>query len=158
MLFSFPEKLYVGYQGTSRDVSNPPLAFAVPYGTDAAFLKRKETVDSWSKNEYWQKNPSIPPPITPDILDNVPLEGYFFDRAVERYATSNKVFRITDPRGFQLEIQADNLADILLNGEVSRGMLMGHYIWARSGQHNFLMRDTHPAYILSIVNRLLLVL
>jgi len=148
MLFSFPEKLYVGFQEVGLNTSNPPLSFITPYGTDKAFEKRKETVWNWC-NDVWGRTNQHPkiPKIDPVVLDNVELSGYTLDTVVERYTTSNKVFRITDPRGFQFEIYADNLADILLNGEISHGKLIGNYIFARSGANNFLMREDHPANI-----------
>lgn len=146
MLFSFPENLYVGFQESGLDTTNPPLAFITPYGTDKAFEKRKETVWNWCNNNTWQRTNQLPK-IDPVILDNVELSGYTLDTVVERYSTSNKVFRINDPRGFQFEIYADNLADILLNGEVRNGRLIGKYIFARIGANNFLMRDDHPVNI-----------
>lgn len=143
MLFSFPEKLYIGLKESGLDTENPPLAFITPYGTDKAFEKRKETVWNWCNDDWSAK----PPKIDPVVFDNVELSGYTLDKVVERYTTSNKVFRVNDPRGFQFEIYADNLADILLNGEISHGKLVGNYIFARSGANNFLMREDHPANI-----------
>lgn len=170
LILNFPEKYYVGFSGkTPPSISAPPLAFATPFGTDAAFRKRKETVDSWigtgvqqelvvddNGNPLFDKNgkrryTTVITGITePTVYDNELLEGFKFDRSVARWSTSNKVFRIIDPRGFQLEISAENLSDIILNGVISEGVLGGRYIWARHGGGMYLARENHPSYIQSM--------
>jgi hypothetical protein len=151
-ILSFPSQLYVGTETLMPfNISDPPLGFATPFGTDAAFEKRKETVDRWCGDgreyDYQTRSYILKGSTKPQVIDNTPLEGFAFDSAIERDRTSNKVFRITDPRGFQLEIGADNLADILLHSEIKKGVLQGPFIWGRSGGSNFLTRMDHPSYL-----------
>jgi len=143
----------------------PPLAFATQTGV--GFDKRKETVDTWSGPTYryvdkldengkrvMRKDyPSVAEqvrvdaPMTPGIyLKNLPQSGFTFEKSVSRWSTSNKWFTINDPRGFQLQIAADNLGDILINAGVLNGDLQGEYVWARNKASIFLCRTSHPAY------------
>jgi len=65
----------------------------------------------------------------PEIIDNIPLEGFSIDKTISRYSTSNKLWRINDPRGFPLEISTEKMFEILLNGEVKNGTIVGKYYW-----------------------------
>lgn len=101
----------------------------------------------------------IPDGYEAQVIKNEPIEGFFFDKSVSRWRTQNKWFAINDPRGFQLQITAENLGDILINNGVVNGDLQGKYVWARSGGKVYLIGETHPAYIKaikpSVVSRLL---
>lgn len=147
------------------NIKAPPLAFATQTGT--GFDKRKETVDTWSGPTYryvdkldengkrvMRKDyPTIAEQVREDVpmkdgayLKNVPMSGFTFEKSVSRWTTSNKWFTINDPRGFQLQIAADNLGDILINAGVLVGELQGEYVWARNKSNIFLCRANHPAY------------
>lgn len=162
----FPEKLYVGTkEGKPFNTENPPLAFATAADT-AGFEKRKATVDTWMGSKFFHspmkdesgafikdergftKHERIErtPWQEPVIIDNVPLSGFSFEKSVSRWTTSNKWFTINDPRGFSLQISAENLGDIILNNGVIDGDLQGEYIWARHKSNIFLCRTTHSSY------------
>lgn len=165
-LLNFPTELYVGTKNlASFDTTNPPLAFATPNGTDKAFEKRKETVDSWCGNGTerrprsdasggWVRDEKgyviydtvVVGMTKPQVISNDVISGFSLDRAIERSVTNNKVFRITDPRGFQLEISADNFVDIVLNCKIDKGEILGDFVWGRKGGTNFLTRTDHPSY------------
>ena len=147
---NFPDQYYVGAeQRKAFDVNDPPLGFATPYGTNAAFKKRRETVDNWVGNVYdhVSKRNLFNNPYEGTVIDNVPLAMFTFEKSVSRYTTSNKLFRINDPRGFQLEISAENLADILLNCSTDHGEIIGQFVWGRDGSTNYLCRLDHPEYL-----------
>lgn len=160
--FVLPEKFYVAVRerdGFSTDTF--PLGFATHFGTDKAFAKRKETVDNWAginnttesyvekdadgKN-VWKNRPAREHK-GHMIFDNVPTEGFSFDKVVSRWETSNKWFRVQDPRGFTLEISSENLGDVLLNSSISKGYFVGEYVWARTAGKNYLLRTDHPVYL-----------
>lgn len=147
---NFPEKYYVGIQGMApRSTTEYPLGFATPYGTDSAFAKRKQTVDDWCgtrKYNYQTRQYEDVDGVQPTIIDNVPVEGFQLEKVVSRWQTSNKMFRVNDPRGFTLEIDTFNLCDLLLNCTVDHGQLVGKFIWGRKDGKNFLTRLSHPAY------------
>lgn len=71
----------------------------------------------------------VPDYLQPRIIDNVPLEGFRIQHMVARYK-GNKLWRILDPRGFELEILSGVLEDLLMTGVVDRGLIVGPCIWA----------------------------
>lgn len=161
-----PAQLYVGVQGKMPfNKEDAPLAFAVPYG-DKRFTDSRSTVDGWAgynspttkylynedgtpqKNQYGgHASEYVYPEIKEEgfIIDNEFLDGFYFEKSVSRWRTSNKFFRINDPRGFQLEIDSENLGDILLNSHISKGMLVGKFKWTRYNGKAFLVRENHPS-------------
>lgn len=122
---NFFDKMYVGLSRNRYSRSDDPrvLGFAVPYGTTKAEKKRMETVDRWKDSETEART-----------LDNTPIRGFKLVDVVSRYSTSNKLFRIQDPRGFELEIPADNLLDIAMNSTIVNGEIIEECVWATSGK------------------------
>lgn len=150
-----PEKLYVGIKG--REPLNKetfPLGFCTPYETNKQFDSRKKTIDNWIGNpfDYKTKTYKFKDKYEGHILDNIPTEGFTLDKVVSRWSTSNKYYRINDPRGFQLEISTENLADILLNYSCTKGVLEGYYVWARHNSKVYLLHSRSDLYN-SIINR-----
>lgn len=156
----FYPKLYVGVKGKrSFNKEDPPLSFATQVGTDAEWTKRKKTVDDWAgytRRGTYVYNPETrtsdyvsPPEQTEEgfYIDNEPMSGFYFEKSVTRWRTSNKWFAINDPRGFQLQITAENLGEILLNSHITKGMLVGKFVWAKKGQYVYLCREDHPDYV-----------
>lgn len=133
---NFFDKMYVGFTRNRYNSSETPrlLGYAVPYDSTKAGQKRIESVNRWKDKDLEGR-----------ILDNIPTRGFKLLHVVSRYSTSNKVFRVLDPRGFELEISADNLLDIALSGTISNGELSGEYVWA---QHNsvYLISVNHDIY------------
>lgn len=65
----------------------------------------------------------------PRILSNEPLTGFEIFEVATRYSTSNKVFKVKDPRGFVTEITAKSLLGILLDGTISNGVIQDACVW-----------------------------
>lgn len=118
----FADKLYVGFQRDRYAAADEPrvLGFAVPYGTLAAEKKRMETVDRWSNDKSESR-----------IIENKPTRGFKLLQVVSRYSTQNKLFRVLDPRGFELEISADNLLDVALVSTIVRGEIIEECVWGQ---------------------------
>lgn len=129
------------FLGIKHSEHENPLGFMTPNGTDKAAEKRKETVRDWARG--WQKNPEV----EFREFKNEPLDGYRIVDSVSRWSTSNKWFRVIDPRGFQLEISADNVVKILSNSTVINGEIQGYCIWARDGGTNVLVPVGSPEYV-----------
>lgn len=142
-MIKYFDKLYVGMRNDQPGVQKIPLGFATPYGEDAAFKKRKETVDQWTN--YYSHNPRITSSTT--IIDNVPMSGFSTGKSVSRYSTSNKLIRVADPRGFELEISIDNLSSLLAETVIDHGVIQEPLIWGRDGAVNVLTTVKHPDYI-----------
>ena len=149
-------KVYVGFQG-ELDVSgeNPCLGFLTPYEENAAGRKRIETVEKWSAghDQYgyvdgkWvviKKAEKIPS----QIFENTPMEGFEICREVKRtyWGGGNVVWRIFDPRGFELEISSANLAKILTFATLEAGKIKGKCVWGRLGANNILVPEGCPEY------------
>ena len=130
----FYEQMYVGFKRSRYMNSEEPrvLGFAVP----ANNKKRRETVDGWSDKD-----------VAPRTIDNVPTRGFKLVDVVSRYSTSNKFFRVLDPRGFELEIPTDNLLDLCLNSTIVNGEFIDEYVWATDTK-NYLIPASDPQYIL----------
>ena len=166
---TIPEKLYVTFQyNPSAPADSTVLAFASPYTADAAFEKRKHTQDHWaygagisvdiqaddsvSVSGSSQKTDSSVLFISncyPRILKNQALEGFEISRSVRRYGWSGKgnvVWRITDPRGFDLEITSENFASIIDCADLEKGVIRGPCIWGRLGPRNVLLPENSVPY------------
>jgi hypothetical protein len=133
----FPEKYYVGFQKQrySREENFRMLGFATPNTGDYAFKKRKASVDGWSEKD-----------LTPLNMENKPTHGFKIVDAVSRYSTSNKKFRVEDPRGFELEIDVYNLLEIIEKHTIVQGAIMEQMIWGRFNGDNYLVSGNSAEY------------
>lgn len=138
------DKYYVGFAENRQTASGKPLGFAVPDGTDSAAKKRKKTVDEWASGRYYYSNEETP--AAGKVYDNVPMTGFRLTEWNGRYVTDNKVVRVLDPRGFELEIYIPNLMDIILNCEVDHGLIKEELVWLREGANNRLVRTADPTF------------
>lgn len=57
----------------------------------------------------------------PQIWVNDPLAGFKIMKSVSRYATSNKLWRILDPRGIEFEISTASLEQIIEDAGIIKG-------------------------------------
>jgi hypothetical protein len=139
----FPQ-YYVGLRLQSEE-SHIPLGFLTPYATDKAFEKRKTTVDSWAKTysrlwDYKTKTYVDITPMSPLIIENISAGVFKLCEMKRRYTTNNVVWRIEDPRNFEVEISSDNLAFIIeTTGICQSGIIPQNCIWARNKNNNFLV-------------------
>lgn len=138
----FVEKYYVGFQKNRYNTSETQrlLGFITPKtgansDGDSAFKKRKSTVDSWREVD-----------IAPREIDNTPQHGFQIVDTTTRNSTSNKLFRVLDPRGFELEISSENLFDIIKECGIVRGLITDPMIWARHTQKPYLISGNSEAY------------
>ena len=57
----------------------------------------------------------------PQLWDNDPLSGFKIERSVSRYHTSNKLWRLLDPRGVEFEITTGCLEEIMMSANILKG-------------------------------------
>jgi hypothetical protein len=71
--------------------------------------------------------------LKPRTFDNESLSGFQLTKSVRRvyWGGGNVVWRVLDPRGFELEISSSNLARILDCSTISKGVIMDSCIWGR---------------------------
>lgn len=136
-----PEKFYLGMIWRENDV---PLGFLTPDGTDSAAQKRKLTVDNWvNQNQGYRSQIRMN---TCTIL-NEALPGFKLTKSTRRWTTQNVVWRVVDPRGFEIEISSENLMAILEDSSIINGEILGDLIYARSGNSNILLSVNSPEYV-----------
>lgn len=170
MATTIPDKLYVTIQ-YRKDTTEGLLGFASPYTADAAFRKRKETQDKWAYGygtdfviadddgvssgpnatnqnllEFFATN------CNPRIVKNEPVSGFQIAKTVRRHGWSgsgNVVWRITDPRGYDLEISSENFARIVDCTTMINGVIQGPCVWGREGSSNVLLPVNSEPYKLA---------
>ncbi len=119
-----PKKIRVGFQKRA-DTFTGKLAYVVCF--DEKGKLRKET--SW---ERW-RDKSIPY----IDLDNNPVEGFMFNKGVERYGyfgSGRSVIRVHHPDEFEFEVSIDNLIGLLMNTDVSKRYIQGQCVFAWAGK------------------------
>ena len=141
MAIVVPEKIYIGYnERDAGEGEKTKLGFATYLEDNKAFEKRKDTIDSWSKpyseerieegdpdwepdGHWYQRRRTERPDLEAEILDNPLQFGFKIARDVRRYGWGggNVVWRIEDPRGFELEISSANMASIMDCTTIHRG-------------------------------------
>lgn len=86
--------------------------------------------------------------LAPKIFDNTPIEGFEFTREVRRtyWGGGNVVWRVKDPRGFELEISSSNLAKIIDCSTIKEGVITEPCIWGRYGKDNVLIPISSEVY------------
>lgn len=125
------------------NISDPPLAYMLPGDlsknskTDQA---KRDSAHTWAS--YYN---SIKNNRTEHNFNNTPMRGFRIGDVTKRYSTSNKFFRIIDPRGFELEISTENLNELLQKGMVNNGVILGEHVWCKHNR-DYLCPVHHPEY------------
>lgn len=84
------------------------------------------------------------------IYDNSPLSGFYVGCSVARWSTSNKLFRVKDPRNFTVEIPTDNLATLLHHTTVIKGVVQEECCWGREGNNHILLPINSEPYLITL--------
>ena len=80
------------------------------------------------RQKYSRKPYEMPAAFQPQIWENVPTEGFEIADYVSRYR-GNKLMLVKDPRGLNLEITIKSFENIVQNCDISKGKLLGQYVW-----------------------------
>lgn len=111
-------------------------------GEVAANVKKMQaTGRRWIRGENKDKSGTI--------IDNAPTKNIYVGCSVSRWSTSNKLFRVTDPRGFTIEIPTDNLATLLHHTTVIKGVVQEECVWGKDGNNHILLPINSEPYRLS---------
>ena len=159
-----PKEWYIGIKEREEFHDNEKiisqLGFMTPEGTDTAAKNRKGTVDNWlgvgssrrifddKKKEYYYANAKPREEFNIKTLQGELLDGYKIAKSIRRvyWGGGNVVWRIEDPRGFELEISSSNLARILDCTSIVEGEIQGKCIWGRMGKDNVLLPENSQPY------------
>lgn len=89
----------------------------------------------WATRQYILINVDEPVDPQPLLLDNTPLHGFKIQKFVSRYSTSNKVWRILDPRGFELEVSTPCLDELMGETDILKGgIIVEKCVWYTNKQ------------------------
>lgn len=108
-----------------------------PYvrGPDGYYVVDPNATTNWDKHLRHD-------PIPPLQLKNIPRTGFKFMNMVRRLDTSNVVWRVLDPAGFELEVSSNNLSDIIFECGIQKdGIIDRPCIWARQAAYNILVPE-----------------
>lgn len=81
------------------------------------------------------------------IYENKPTVGFYIGDSVERWSTSNKLFRVTDPRGFTVEVSTGNISTLLHHCSVINGVVQEECLWGRDGSNHVLLPVNSKPYL-----------
>jgi len=84
-----------------------------------------------------------------DNVENVARTGFRITKSISRGGSwngNNKVVRIEDPRGFELEISVDNLVKMMSMTTFIDGVCQEACVWGRQGASNILLPVTSELY------------
>lgn len=127
--FTIPDQHFITFNA-AHHASQAPLAFMVPDGNDKAAQKRKKTALDWGNTD-----------IKPITTKNKLMNGFKILNSKRRYYSNNVVFRILDPRGFELEINAENLERLISCSTIENGEILSACMWARKRTANYLISE-----------------
>ncbi len=139
-----PEKHYVAMQVRQSEC---PLGFLVPWGTDKAAQKRMSTADNWATGWGGQIEH-----LEPKTINNDLMSGFKLASDSIRRGQSSTHWRVIDPRGFELEINSENMANLIKLTTIENGEFLSRCVWARRGANNVLLPEESKEYQDALTN------
>ncbi len=130
------------YVGLKHGDSCSPLGEMIPEGTDQVTIRRKAKIDNWCKLSHGRE------PLKPITIDNFPIIGF----KVYRWSCGNHrdnatiIWRIKDPRGFEIELSALALSYLLEDCTIENGEILEKCVWGRFDSWNVLIPTTSKLY------------
>ena len=129
-----PEKIFVAKRGDNT------LAYVTYCEDNAAFQKRKATGLSWAR---LSENGG-------EVLENTLLSNYSILNNVSRWTTSNVVWRILDPRGFEFEIYSGNMMELLRTATIEAGIIKDRCILSFDNGKPVLLPENSEPYLKAV--------
>jgi hypothetical protein len=136
------------------------LAYVSYYEDNAACKKKQQTGRFWAGGStQYERDPVNPyqykldengkpipipkEPLKEEIVDNELSSGWKISDKAIRWSTSNVVWRITSPHGFEFEIYSGNMMEILKCSTIKNGEIMDKCVLAKG---NVLLPETSDPY------------
>lgn len=145
-----PEFHYLGL--TNQKDGKIPRGFITPYATtkagnpDSATRKKMNTIDRWVGFQGYKSRETL----KTHVIQNKPITGFKISSPFEKdgnlWESSNEVWRIEDPRGFELEITLTNIVEIMSNTTIHKGEILCPCVWVRHHSDNFLISTNSEIY------------
>lgn len=138
-------------KGVGRD---DDLAYMSPYeegrdGKPLANIVKMQSTGRWWARGYTglDRHECIPVEGEEAVVENGPIKGFYIGSSVARWSTSNKLFRVNDPRGFTVEVPTDNIATLLHHTTVTNGVVQEECVWGREGNNHILLPVNSEPYL-----------
>ncbi len=108
------------------------------------FKLEERTPDYFITGFKWERDPSsvsynsIKVPFRelitnpPMVWDNLPQVGFKVMKSVSRYSTSNKLWRILDPRNVEFEITTDVMEEVINDATIRNGVIENECVWSKN--------------------------
>lgn len=131
-----PKKHVINFQARKNyDGETYLLGFMVPEDSSNS---SKKTAQKWANRGNLAANKLNNKSF---LIPNKPVKNVEIMSVVSRWSTSNKVWRVKDPRAdFQLEVYSGNLNHIIQNATIKNGVIQEECIWGRdSNGNNYLL-------------------
>lgn len=132
-----PEKLKIGFVNRANTY-NGKLAYIIYYD-DKGVLKKEVSWQNWRDKK-----------IEPMEVLNKPQNGFIFNKNIQRtgynFGSGRSVMRVYDERGFEFEIDMDNLSCILMNSNISKSEIDVECVFAWSGANLVLIPVNSQEY------------
>lgn len=135
-----PKEICVGYQNRD-DTFTGRLAYVI-YVDHAGKLRKEGSWQSWRSKD-----------IEPESFENVPTEGFVFNKRAGGWAGSwghdkrQDYVRVYDPRGIEFELTIPNVLYILENANCIKGKgLEGEFVYGWDGSDILLVPVGAPDY------------
>lgn len=119
------------YVLTDRKNGSENLAYMTQVETPSLFNSKIRTGCMWANKDISETSGTR--------IKNDPTTGFYIGSSVSRWSTSNKLFRVVDPRGFTVEVPTDNIATLLHLTTVVNGVIQGECVWGRDGSNHILL-------------------
>lgn len=134
MKIEIPKELWVVKKADSD------LAYVTYLEDNEACKKRQTTGRQWAKQ--YGKSEGIE-----STHNNELLAGYKILKSVSRWSTSNVVWRVLNPRGFEFEIYSGNMMEILQCSRIENGVILDKCVIGREGGKNVLLPEGSEPYL-----------
>lgn len=126
-----------------------PLGFMTPDGDDSQAESRKDTARKWATpGRFGGKFGKKSGDAEFRTLESEPQSGYKVASVTKRGGreSNRELFRVVDPRGFELEIDPENFLKIMRNTFVEKGEIFTELAWVRAGSNNLLIPTDSEEY------------
>ena len=141
MIKIYDQLWYIITDDAAASRTEKKLAYMTYYENNSAFASRRATGFNWARSK------TNTPADSGVIIDNIPVTGFYIGSSVSRWSTSNKLYRVHDPRGFVVEVPTDNIATLLHHCTVVKGIVQEECVWGREGTNHILLPVNSEPYL-----------
>lgn len=122
------------------------LSYMTYHEDNKSFQMRRDTGMEWAERGHGTGTASE------STHDNIPTTGFKIGESVTRWSTSNKLFRVEDPRGFVVEVPTSSISNLIGYTTITQGVVQEPCVWARDGSNHILLPEGSEPYEQGVSN------